>query len=74
MNTRIQKKILSNRRHPKFAGLAMQVQIDLKAYALGECQRLGVDPSRWGSMVISWPPGLSRRLSLLSRSNWSTRT
>lgn len=74
MNARIQKKILSNKRHPKFASLAMQVQIDLKAYALGECHRLGVDPSRWGSVTLTWPPALSRRLSLLSRSNWSTRT
>lgn len=65
MKSRILKKILKNRNHPRHSEIAQRVFDKMEAYGRAQCVRLGIDPDKWGTIAMRWPPRLTRPVSLL---------
>lgn len=55
---RTRKKILTNPKHPRHAAAVRAVHKASEAYGKAECRRMGLDPARWGSYALRWPPRL----------------
>jgi Ni/Co efflux regulator RcnB len=56
MNMRIKKKILANPNHPRHASTARFVRWVTATYGRAECRRKGLDPEKWNSYTLRWPP------------------
>lgn len=67
MKTRILRKILKDKSHPKHAALATQTEQMFEAYGRSECKRIGINPDRWGSAALRWPSSLTKKMAMLRR-------
>jgi hypothetical protein len=65
MNSRILKKILKRKNHPRHEGMLREFTLRVEQSGRAECVRLGIDPDNWSTYTLRVPPILKRMIHLI---------